>query len=560
MKSLISDKTKALMRLVDIFLFSAVITPIIIFWSTKKVIMAEDAFIAFRYVKNLASGLGYVWNPGGDEVFGSTSFLWTILLAFILKFSSIDILSLTLALNFVLLVLTSITIYLTIKKILNLHQSYALFSVALFSLSRAYILAKLGFDCIFFTTILTVQFSLLVLMVSKNKQKILYQIAFLTANLLLVLARPEGIMISLFSLMIVIILNSDLRVKNFAILSSFVLIIPIILFHILQISYFGYLFPNTLYVKLTSLDSVFNTLFSPWGTVWVYKDFLFSGIPLIIVVTIGIWLVLQKTETFLHEVLLLLPTGLYLIGYLFIVPMQNVEHRFQFVIVPILLITFVKALNYLISENISTKIRECIFIFHKMEKKGIRTYIPLIQTIWLILVIAGMFFASYSEAINFDNEGLIDERSSFGKALSPFAHLGYKIAVTEAGQIPFHSNWISLDVIGLNDEHIAHKGFNITYIEEFDPDLIQFHAYSSNFTSQWSSNAFWNKTVSILIEYCLEKNFTLVIITKPDLRIMGGYEWIFMKNKLEYAFEIATALTNLKEINYHFKVNITELQ
>jgi hypothetical protein len=40
----------------------------------------DDAYISFRYAKNLAEGRGLVWNPG-ERVEGYTNFLWTVLLA-----------------------------------------------------------------------------------------------------------------------------------------------------------------------------------------------------------------------------------------------------------------------------------------------------------------------------------------------------------------------------------------------------------------------------------------------------------------------------------------------
>ncbi|TAK35068.1 MAG: hypothetical protein EPO21_07425 [Chloroflexota bacterium] len=40
----------------------------------------DDAFISFRYARNLASGLGLVFNPG-ERVEGYTNFLWTVLMS-----------------------------------------------------------------------------------------------------------------------------------------------------------------------------------------------------------------------------------------------------------------------------------------------------------------------------------------------------------------------------------------------------------------------------------------------------------------------------------------------
>lgn len=41
---------------------------------------SDDAYISFRYARNLSSGAGLVWNPG-EHVEGYTNFLWTALLA-----------------------------------------------------------------------------------------------------------------------------------------------------------------------------------------------------------------------------------------------------------------------------------------------------------------------------------------------------------------------------------------------------------------------------------------------------------------------------------------------
>ena len=46
--------------------------------------MDDDAFISFRYARNLARGLGLVFNPG-ERVEGYTNFLWTVLMAAVAK-------------------------------------------------------------------------------------------------------------------------------------------------------------------------------------------------------------------------------------------------------------------------------------------------------------------------------------------------------------------------------------------------------------------------------------------------------------------------------------------
>ena len=43
--------------------------------------LTDDAFISFRYARNLRLGHGLVFNPGRDRVEGYTNFLWVLLLA-----------------------------------------------------------------------------------------------------------------------------------------------------------------------------------------------------------------------------------------------------------------------------------------------------------------------------------------------------------------------------------------------------------------------------------------------------------------------------------------------
>ena len=43
--------------------------------------IAEDAYITFRFARNVAEGHGFVWNPGEPPVEGFTNFLWVVISA-----------------------------------------------------------------------------------------------------------------------------------------------------------------------------------------------------------------------------------------------------------------------------------------------------------------------------------------------------------------------------------------------------------------------------------------------------------------------------------------------
>jgi hypothetical protein len=67
-----------------------------------------------------------------------------------------------------------------------------------------------------------------------------------------------------------------------------------------------------------------------------------------------------------------------------------------------------------------------------------------------------------------------------GVMLAAYRDRGYTLAVTEAGLVPFYSDWRTVDAWGLNDPWIAHHG-GITeeYLERYRPDVILIHAYYS---------------------------------------------------------------------------------
>lgn len=48
-------------------------------WAYRR-LAVDDAFISFRYSRNLAAGAGFSWNPDGVPVAGFSNFLWVILL------------------------------------------------------------------------------------------------------------------------------------------------------------------------------------------------------------------------------------------------------------------------------------------------------------------------------------------------------------------------------------------------------------------------------------------------------------------------------------------------
>jgi hypothetical protein len=67
-----------------------------------------------------------------------------------------------------------------------------------------------------------------------------------------------------------------------------------------------------------------------------------------------------------------------------------------------------------------------------------------------------------------------------GLHLHKYARRGFSLVTTEAGLLPFYSEWRAVDAWGLNDSHIAHSGgVDAAYLDRYRPEIITFHAYFS---------------------------------------------------------------------------------
>ena len=60
--------------------------------------------------------------------------------------------------------------------------------------------------------------------------------------------------------------------------------------------------------------------------------------------------------------------------------------------------------------------------------------------------------------------------------LKPYAPKDYAMVVTEAGDLPFYSDWRAVDALGLNDVYLAHHGGLMTqeYLERVHPEIIMY--------------------------------------------------------------------------------------
>ncbi|MFH1485031.1 MAG: hypothetical protein ABIH46_03085, partial [Chloroflexota bacterium] len=173
----------------------------------------------------------------------------------------------------------------------------------------------------------------------------------------------------------------------------------------------------------------------------------------------------------------------------------NYMARFQYAVLPIVLISWADAIPD--------------FTGRLASHFGL---VKLRSTIWLqaalVLAVAvvscGILASRHAEYVKYNYTR--DGRYEVARILRDYRDRGYTIATTEAGLLPFYSEWRAIDTWGLNDSWITHTG-GITeeYLDSFKPQVIMLHEYSSIVARRRPPARDWSTMTLKLVDY-VEKN------------------------------------------------------
>jgi hypothetical protein len=247
-------------------------------------VIAEDAFISFRFAKNLAIGNGLVWNVGEPPVEGYTNFLWVVISAAVLRMG-LDVELFAQLLGITVSLVSMVYAYLFCHRLLNLDARLSLVPCGFLAFAGPFATwATSGLE--------TSLFSMLVLastyhMVSywKERKVLALRLGFLLA-VLATLTRPEGfgifgILLGLHGLRAVC--GGEPREILKGTLNSLLFyVVPFGVYFAWRFGYYGYLLPNTFYAKTGG--AAHQWLRGAQYVFWFYVHFLIPLVPLLTVV------------------------------------------------------------------------------------------------------------------------------------------------------------------------------------------------------------------------------------------------------------------------------------
>lgn len=544
-----------------------------------KIDPAEDAHIMFRYAVNFAHGHGFVWNIGEAPVEGATEFLWTIILAGgVTAGFDVGIFAQVTALIFS--ALTIVVMIYSMRSLFAVRIILASLIAIIFAVSPVVVQALSGFGTPLFTFLLTSSWIGLVMMFSEesSQQKIGGWITS-TSLLFLGLTRPEGVFFALLILLSVLLLGSKEQKRKFIQKMFWLYIIPGAVYFIWRWNYFGWFLPNTFYAKHGS-EFIHLSGFEPiMRLCWI-------SLPIFMM------LVLHLLYTNHHErkrtVIFMLPAIIFPWFYLLIEQMQNIGQRFQFPVFPILLIVFGLYSKTLLDHDRIFDRKELLLIFGFIYVTGIIIWMApilggqlfrltavsasIVVSIFLViffgyknilprtfsirrrnfqsffLYAACLLFAQHVFHVTTHNASFqYDHRVQIGKALKKFSDKRYTMVTTEAGWLPFYSEWKAIDPFGLYDVHIAHYKLDAEYLNLISPALIMFHVYADEYKPVWVPNdPRWNEMTQTLYKYAANHDYVLAAI----VGVHHDCYWYYVKKKCPDAKEIIQIVANQEYVQY----------
>jgi hypothetical protein len=485
-----------------------------------------------RYATHVAEGHGMVWNVGEAPVDGATDFLFMALVAALAKFGISPEVGAR-ALGFVSHALTVLLVYAGIVRYAG-RRWLAFFSAAFvaFGPGLRYVEAYFGTPFFAFLGSLT-WFLALAIIVGTPTRKV--SVGFALAALATGLTRPEGVFLSAFILTAIVYAKGWRKSATTIACFLLVFAIGGGAYLAWRKIYFGYLLPNPFYAKgggelhaAVLMQSIWNvaTLLLPLVPVfvlataasvatlvkpaWIVRFVRPAAFVLAALFVLG----LLRTSHPGHQVLVL---GRYssayavvLAGFLalavaalgvdtwmrhlrakggtvastaFVDTGRNLRRWTVIALIPLVGYTAIWLLiqdymNYLLRFQYVLLPIACLvwplpFARTSDASRPLPSMARRRRLVAVMLGAAAVVGAIFLQRSMMTVRGRFhDGRFDMARMLNEYSGSGYTMATTEAGLLPYYSEWSAIDVYGYNDPWIAHHGLSEEYLADRHPELV----------------------------------------------------------------------------------------
>lgn len=458
----------------------------------------DDAFITFRYAKNLALGYGLTWNPHSPPTEGYTNFLLVLFLAPAIKLG-LSPLSVTRLLSFFCAFLLAAFHFNYARRVHKTSTPAALMigSIILF-LPQTRSLCLVGLETVIYSFFLLWSAYLGIRFIQFNSIK--YSIHFSISLIFTMLLRPEAFLLCPTLLLSLYLYNSrKLKSNRGPLLLGIAALAGLGGSYLLwKFWYFGDFLPNPFYIKVAG-----SGYYSKIGAGSVLT--FLSRHALIISISLGAFAFSQcsrrkSREVFLVNVFSLLFLGIYSAFFFKTDTLMDIHGRFMFPVISILILGFIPLIASIVKkmEDLSNECQGRYFVF--------------ILAFLCCFGPADIHIHKNLRLFKLSNDwatsnSLMQKELRIAKKLAEYPFIEKtKIAFGDSGVIPYFTNSIWLDVAGLNDSFIARtKNRNqlVDYFFKFQADLVMTmgnkdftwcnygHGILGDFT-QWAKDPRWD--------------------------------------------------------------------
>jgi arabinofuranosyltransferase len=419
----------------------------------------DDAFISYRYVKNLINGHGLVFNPK-ERVEGYTNFLWIIILSIFTKFD-LDII----VVSKILGVTSGCIALFFLYKISTLffqkgNRSPDSVLAWFFTLSPSLLLASnsafaywsiSGLESAFFVmaVLLSVYFYF-------TSQRLM-----IVSSALSTLIRPEGVLVFAIIMLHKLFFKKD-KLKDclFSLASFIILLLPFLSFKLL---YYGDILPNSFYAKTGfSLEYIKSGL----EYFWIFLKHY------------GLWGILYLLPILFYkslndkQKLFLLFAYIYTLYVILIGGDVLKVHRFFLPVFPFLYLLYTFSIGRL---------------FLVFKKRSLAIFFS-VSLIFLLSALTFFLPHQWIKGVRKSELGLVGKMEFLAKSLGENYGSDFSIAASTIGALSYYLDAKVMDMLGLTDKYISRhpeivpgmisswkeRKFNTQYLLSLDPDFILF--------------------------------------------------------------------------------------
>jgi arabinofuranosyltransferase len=473
------------MRMKTIFCLLILGVPILLGFLSTAVqgwhFVFDDAFISFRYAKNLGLGHGLTWNPGEAPTEGYTNFLLVVFLAPFVK-AGLDPLLVTRVLSYLCAFAMSVLLYHVARGRQNASAPLALMAASLIPLAhQTRHLCILGLETVIYAFLLLLTFHRGVeFLDSRSRKDSIWLGALIIITMML---RPEAALLyPVLAVFYLIRPGGHEPIEWKPLLWG---LMPLLglggLYLLWKGLYFGNLLPNPYYIKAAD-----TFIFSKTGTLSVYT-FIGNNAVLLALAVINLLFFAAGTIDRRHKSMIAVATGLgfcavYMSFFMHTDTLMDYNGRFMYPLTPILIYLSIPALNAALKALESWVGRRSL-------------YFAGIVLAFLLTFGPNDISQAYGHLRNITpsddwqtSNTLMQKEYRVAQSLAYFPDIEtVRIAWGDAGVMPYYTDAIWLDPVGLNDTFIARtrdRALLVDYYFDWQPDIA---ILGSNKDHSWVS-------------------------------------------------------------------------